>query len=189
MPTLLFCLLCTTIVFAQETPKYEIGANFALIRLHDLDTTDVGVGARAVFNLNKWVGFEAEMNTFPKQGRGFFEGRQKVQGLFGVKAGKRMDKFGLFAKARPGFMHFADNRITNPCPPGAVCILAILLGNQTNFAVDLGGVVEFYPSRRFTTRIDVGDTIVRFGNFSLPTGTSYTSHNLQVNVGFGVRFK
>ena len=32
-------------------------------------------------------------------------------------------------------------------------------------------------------------TIVRFGDFALPFGRSYTSHNLQVNVGFGVRFK
>ena len=187
VPAFLFCLLCTTMAFAQETPKYEIGANFALIRLHDLDTTDVGVGARAGYNLNKWIALEAEVNSFP-QGD-FFEGGRKVQGVFGVKAGFRSEKFGLFAKARPGFMRFSDSRITNPCPPGAVCSLAILLGKQTNLAMDVGGVMEFYPSRRLTTRIDVGDTIIRFGDFSLPTGNPYTSHNLQVNVGFGFRFK
>ena len=174
--------------FAQETPKYEIGANFALIRLHDLFTTDVGVGARAGFNLNNWVALEAEVNSFP-QFEGRFIGGRKVQGLFGVKAGVRSEKFGLFAKARPGFMRFSNGRITNPCPPGAVCVLVVLVGKQTNFAFDLGGVMEFYPSRRFTTRIDIGDTIVRFGDFALPFGRSYTSHNLQVNVGFGVRFK
>ena len=188
MPTLLFCLLCTKITFAQETPKYEIGANFSIIRIPDLYKTDVGVGARTGYNLNKWVALEAEVNSFPQFEGRFFGGR-KVQGLFGVKAGARSEKFGLFAKARPGFMRFSNGRITNPCPPGAVCSLVVLVGKQTNFAFDLGGVMEFYPSRRFTTRIDVGDTLVRFGEFNVQTGRPYTSHNLQVNVGFGVRFK
>ena len=31
------------------------------------------------------------------------------------------------------------------------------------FSMDVGGVVEFYPSRRIVTRLDIGDTIIRYG--------------------------
>jgi len=31
------------------------------------------------------------------------------------------------------------------------------------FSMDVGGVVEFYPSRRIVTRPDIGDTIIRYG--------------------------
>jgi hypothetical protein len=61
-----------------------------------------------------------------------------------------------------------------------------LAGGRTAFALDLGGVVEFYPSRRVVMRFDLGDTVVNFrGNFA---GRSLTTHNLQFNAGVGYRF-
>ena len=70
--------------------------------------------------------------------------------------------------------------------------------------VHVGGVVEFYPSRRIVTRFDVGDTVIRYGVYreaaalvcalSFPCTTQLferaaeTRHNLQLSAGVGFRF-
>ena len=76
---------------------------------------------------------------------------------------------------------------------------------RSNFAVDLGGVVEFYPSRRIVTRFDIGDTIIRYKdlkfnitpvcpiNPALPCINQvplpgHTSNNFQFSAGIGMRF-
>ena len=35
--------------------------------------------------------------------------------------------------------------------------------------MDVGGVVEFYPSKRIVTRFDAGDTIIHFGRRNMNT--------------------
>ena len=70
------------------------------------------------------------------------------------------------------------------------------VGGKTEFTLDAGGVVEFYPSRRITLRVDVGDTIIYYGEtfffVELPVGKvtrpAVTTHNLQLNAGIGFRF-
>jgi len=70
--------------------------------------------------------------------------------------------------------------------------------------MDVGGVVEFYPSKRIVTRFDLGDTIVHFNRRTMQTivldpvtntlnpGTnqipSRTSHNFQFVTSVGFRF-
>jgi hypothetical protein len=74
---------------------------------------------------------------------------------------------------------------------------------RNNFALDLGGVLELYPSRRWALRLDIGDTVLRR---HLPTTTTlttsppisatvlpapdliFTRHHLQINAGVGFRF-
>jgi len=85
----------------------------------------------------------------------------KTSLLAGVKTGRRWDRFGLFGKSRFGFWNF----------------------NQTYFATDVGGVLEYYPSRHTTVRIDVGDTILFYGGTALGT-----VHNFQPGAGFSYRF-
>jgi hypothetical protein len=57
--------------------------------------------------------------------------------------------------------------------------------SKTEAAFDMGGVVEFYPSRSTTVRFDLGDTIIRFRD---PGYATQTTHNLQFSAGFGFRF-
>ena len=68
------------------------------------------------------------------------------------------------------------------------------MAHDKNFALDLGGVVEFYPAKRAIIRVDAGDTLVHyqdrvFGTFSNPilVNGGFKS-NFQVSVGFGWRF-
>jgi len=50
---------------------------------------------------------------------------------------------------------------------------------NTDFSLDVGGVIEFYPSKLVTVRFDVGDTIIN---------RSFVTHNLQLCAGIGFRF-
>lgn len=180
------------IAMAQsETPKLELGAHLSALRISELDDTNLGVGGRVTFNLNQRVALEAEMTFFPGDLGGVRSNR--TLGLFGVKAGQRWDKFGLFGKARPGFINFSNESSTIICPAVVPTPLSCwLAAGGAEFALDYGGVAEYYPSRGTVVRFDVGDTLIRYrGPFGRPNGQAadnLNSHNLQVNVGFGLRF-
>lgn len=175
----------------SDVPKVELGVYLTTMRLSELKESDVGFGGRATLNLNAHVAVEGELNFFPRDLDG--HNGNRLQGLFGVKAGQRWEKFGLFAKARPGFMRFGEASQPVGCiaisPPPLGCLLN---AGKTEFAFDLGGVVELYPSKRTVVRFDLGDTMIRYrGPFRRQgggTANNLTSHNVQLNVGVGVRF-
>ena len=201
----LVCLLAGHAARAQEhdAPRYEAGALFSAITFTPSNgyRTEAGVGGRFTINLNDHVGFEAETIFFPNSG---FSAEQRasgraVQGLFGVKAGKRWEKFGVFAKGRPGFISFTRGRlVANGNDPSGFPLFRTT--RATHFAFDVGGVLEFYPTRRIVTRFDAGDTIIHYGSQTVtftsppPFGTSTftipdnTRHNFQFNAGIGIRF-
>jgi hypothetical protein len=121
----------------------------------------------------------------------------------GLKVGKRFDSWGVFAKARPGVVSFSQGEI-NPVFVGPLTGFPIILERRrlTSFATDIGGVIEFYPSRRIVTRFDVGDTIIHFtsrtqnvvifdatGPRFIPfTRPGRTDHQFQFNASVGFRF-
>ena len=205
--TLISCFLPTgEVAIAQSTtPKLELGGSVSLMRQADIgrfgdfpgvpSKWDPGFGGRLSFNVKSWAAVEAEVNFFPRE-RDFFDQGRKTQGLFGVKAGLRKDKFGVFGKLRPGFMRF--NSIFS-CSDDDINTCGRF--GRTEFALDLGGVVEVYPSHRAVVRFDVGDTVIKFSDTNviipfpeLPGGIfrftkmGRTTHNLQVIVGVGIRF-
>jgi hypothetical protein len=162
--------------------------------------TEAGFGGRFTFNLNKNIALEAEGNFFPRENfEDVFRGGRLLQGQFGLKAGKRFGKFGLFAKARPGLASFSKvltqvGTTTIDFNGQPVTIPIFGQKRKTYFSMDLGGVLEFYPSRKVLTRIDVGDTIIRqdsdgFLPFSSTfSPTAKATHHLQVSAGIGFRF-
>lgn len=109
------------------------------------------------------------------------------QGQFGAKIGKRFERWGWFAKARPGFLGFTEVLVfpARPQVPGPVTSV-----RKYYPSLDVGGVVEFYISRRWMARFDVGDTIVRYGEFQIfdRVFPKETHHNLQLSSGIGFRF-
>jgi hypothetical protein len=76
--------------------------------------------------------------------------------------------------------------------PGCALVLPppIVSGSRTEFAFDVGGGVEFYPSARTVARAEIGDTIIRHGNEAPPwlPAASRTSHNLSSRFGVGFTF-
>ena len=206
-------LLCTA-AEAQEPDvpsKIEVGVQFSSLTYSaptilgqavsvGPGSAEAGFGGRFTFNFNKHFALEAEGNFFPhpnlydqtRNGR-------LLQGQFGLKAGKRFGKFGVFAKARPGFASFSEvltiagsQTIDLNGQPFTFPIFD--LRRKTYFSMDVGGVLEFYPSRKVLTRIDVGDTMIRYNHQVIPFGailvpilTRRISHNLQVSAGIGFR--
>jgi hypothetical protein len=199
------CFLCHQRASAQEhdAPKYEVGALFSSISLTPRNgyRTEAGFGGRFTVNLTDHLGLEAETVFFPNRG---FSAEQRaagraVQGLFGVKAGKRWEKWGVFAKGRPGFISFSNGHSVADVN-SAGTLISSHFERATHFAFDVGGVLEFYPTRHIVTRFDAGDTIIRYGQqtvpafFFFPTGPATftlpanTRHNFQFNAGIGYRF-
>lgn len=191
----------------DELQKYEVGAQFSSLSIDKGgDTqTEPGFGGRFTFNVTDNFALEAEGNLFPRKNRfiAFRTGGRAVEGLFGVKIGKRYKRFGIFAKGRPGFISFSQGRAEFTPTGSATDPFQIRIERLTHFAADIGGVLEFYPTRRVFTRIDIGDTIIRYGKTTVttfgltPGGTftpftftvpSDTTHNFQFSAGVGFRF-
>lgn len=213
--TAIIAILCQVSVSAQaqseDVPRVEAGAHFTSLTKPDFDggRTEAGFGGRFTYNVTDYFALEAEGNLFPHRCLTCTSGNNGriTQGLFGLKVGKRFNKFGLFAKGRPGFVRFSEgvsDFIPLPSPPGPFPLFEIRRRPTTNFAVDVGGVLEFYPSRRIVTRFDAGDTIIRYGSqtfstfaFDPTTGVtttdtfttqSETRHNFQFSAGVAFRF-
>lgn len=204
---------------AKNAPRCEVGVHFSSITVVEPSLfpdptfgnefrTEPGVGGRFTCNLTDSIAAEAEVNFFPNDQRSFndYTAGRMTQGLFGIKAGRRFERFGIYGKARPGFVHFS-HALNGSRPVATPTSNAFLLefDGRTNLAVDIGGVLEFYPSRRIVTRFDIGDTIIRFReltfginpacpiNPSSPCITSgrlpgRTTNNFQFGAGIGIRF-
>src|SRR5262249_26376446 len=186
----------------EEVSKMEVGIQFSALRSGSgygfENTSGIGGGARTTFNINKYIALEAETNYFPKSG---FYNVSRWQGQFGVKSGLRFKQFGIFGKLRPGFMRTSYDEfvyIFGPGPLPPVVSVTRIREHHTGLSVDMGGVVEFYPSKRLTLRFDLGDTVVRqnedfggpvFGLGGFRSGSiNQTTHHLQLSAGVGFRF-
>lgn len=192
---------------AKDAPKVELGVQFTSLTMSEVrSSSEPGGGARVTYNLTDNVALEAQFDFFAgiNRFRGFRNNGQIAQGLFGVKAGKRYEKFGIFGKVRPGLTSFSSGRLElvafNPSSSAPLSSLAYraIDRRETNFATDVGAVLEFYPTRRIVTRFDAGDTIIRYGDTtrSVIRDTGFqsipipgeTRHNFQFSAGVGFRF-
>ena len=210
---LLFLFCFTPTISAQqsnEPAKVEVGVHFTSLTGSEIQPqfgsgrtkSEPGIGARFTFNLTRHIALEAEGNLFSLPEFDGFSGDDLiVQGQFGIKAGKRFEKFGVFAKARPGFLSAGDILVQTGTTTIVVndqpTVFPVLEARrQTFFTMDVGGVLEFYPSRRILIRFDAGDTIMNLGDartasFSLTPFApplDRTTHNFQFSSGVAFRF-
>src|SRR5947208_13548179 len=93
---------------AQDFPRYEVGGEFTYLRIHPESAIDnrFGFGTRFTVNLNKSFALDTEWSYTPanKPFPTDYEGGSTTEAFAGLKAGKRMDKVGMFFKLRPGFI-------------------------------------------------------------------------------------
>ena len=190
---------------SQDLPKFEVGAEFSSLARDSFETrNEPGVGARFTFNLNRSVAFEAAGYFYPDKCFSCRNPGNMSQFVAGAKVGKRFEKWGVFGKARPGVVSFSRGEfnpvpiVTGPLP------FEVDINRVNSFAVDLGGVFEFYPTKRIVTRFDAGDTIIHFGDRTINALTfnpftqevtffpiirpARTTHNFQFTAGVGFRF-
>ncbi|MBX3296510.1 MAG: outer membrane beta-barrel protein [Acidobacteria bacterium] len=163
-----------------------------------------GFGARFTYNITNNIAIEAEGNYLPRfsdasnPDNRFERGGGKFQFQVGAKIGKRFGserkKIGVFGKIRPGFVRFANfPTIVSIDESFPIPVVTQNVGEPRNFfSTDIGGVIEYYPTRRTMIRFDVGDTIIRYGKPSeagiREINPTFARHNLQISAGFGFRF-
>ena|ERR1043165_882990 len=200
-------LLVQSLVLAQtpELPKYEVAAEFTSMgRDNFTGGAEAGLGARFTCNLNKTFSIETAAYHFPRTCFTCEHNGTVTEVFGGLKAGKRFEKWGVFAKARPGVVSFSRGEVNALPATGPSAFPVEFEENRVNsFAVDAGAVVEFYPSKRIVTRFDAGDTIIHFNrrmfNSVFPDGSggftffpvtlpAKTTHNFQFMASVGFRF-
>ena len=157
--------------------------------------TDLGLGGFASYRLWGVFYFDSDVLFFPQDHGtgGPHDGGEIVQGLFGAKGGIRRNQYGFFGKVRPGFNSYSA-AVTSLSDHSSDAPF-YTYGRSTNFVLDLGGIVEFYPSERSTLRLEAGDTHIFYGDRSVAVNgvpMSYSGgelrHSIEFIVGYGWRF-
>ena len=183
--------------------RVEIGAHASLLRLTDFGTTHAGIGGRVTVDLANWASVDGEANFFPDDDIllpdtdssigpeiRVSHSRRRADAFLGLKLGLRGNRLGAFAKVRPGFARLTDQG--QFCVGDACALVRMLLVRpryRTEFALDLGGGIEFYPSARTVARVEIGDTMIRHRSFAPPCWFSECiSHNFASRLGVGFRF-
>jgi hypothetical protein len=121
--------------------RWEIGAQYTGISLPVLRPGcptgcrqyNSGAGLTFAYNVNDSLGFDSAVSLLPAQGGS----KGMVEGLFGLKVGKRFDHWGIYGKVRPGFIYYEE-----ALPGGGVQTPE----EMSRFALDLGGIVAFQPA-------------------------------------------
>jgi hypothetical protein len=190
----------------SDRPTMEVGGQVTFLRLTESSTTNTGIGGRFSVDLTRWLSVGAEVNYFPSddfevttpdpdppppgyQRSQVTYHRRRTEVLGGARMGYRAERWGVFAKVQPGITHLTNRGVD--CT-GGVCALSLLAVPEyrAEFALDLGGGVEFYPTRRMVARFDVGDTIIQHRSTLAPPCPigDCTSHNFTTRLGVGFRF-
>ena len=159
----------------EELPKVEVGVDFILTQSSSGQTLP-GAGARLTYNLNSHFAIEGAAYFSPGSNCQFcgeeVTGRI-TQGMVGLKAGQRFKKFGLLVKARPGVINLSEAEFDLvptgsskglPTGPFDEPPFTFVTRSRTDFAVDVGPVLEIYPKKNFFLRFDAGLLIERVGS-------------------------
>jgi hypothetical protein len=195
---LIFVLSISSSTYSQgrysDVPRFEVGAQFDFNYLDGVNVWGGGLGGRFHYNFTEHVALDTELiyrqhNVLPLLPT--FQVPPAIgqtTGLFGVRAGQRIDQYGFFGHARAGFMHFGAAQGGS------------LITRDTVPAFDVGATIEAYHGP-VVLRFDVGEMIVAYGSatvtvtqFGLPSsslpppGRLGTRASPVVGLGFAVRF-
>ncbi|HTQ96304.1 MAG TPA: hypothetical protein VMH89_05840 [Candidatus Acidoferrum sp.] len=180
--------------------KWELGPLFSALMIAregpaDNVITEPGVGGYASYRFYGVLYADGDLLYFPRtpSAAGPHDGGTILQGTFGLKGGIRRNHFGFFGKVRPGFQSYSDALagVTTTGTSSSTFTYA----RSTNFILDLGGIMEFYPSEHSTLRLELGDTHLFFGTRNVttdgivePVGGGKMQHSIQFIFGYGWRF-
>jgi hypothetical protein len=194
---IILALMITPAVAQSDHDKWEVGGQFSLAKQEALSNMrDYGFGGRIAYLPVSYLAFEAEVNFYPGNADSGLTSisltTNRMEALFGVKSGLRFNKVGVFGKLRPGLMRYSESSEPIVFPAIYPPILAMLISmGRTSFALDCGGVFEFYPSRKTLLRLDLSDLIIRFPAAHYNSEVfknDFNIHNYRLGVGVGYRF-
>ncbi len=185
-------LLLAPLGRAQELPiRFETGPLFTYLRVPFSppinDQNQIAIGGRFSWNFSRHFGLDGEIDASPVRTTNLttsYQGGFLLQSFFGIKAGRRWDRFGMFGKFRPGVNSYS--RVIT-----GVSQSSFQLGRRTDPAFDVGLITEFYISRRILLRYDFGDTIIHYssGSVGAVPVQGATRNNLQFSTSLAFRFR
>lgn len=188
--------LRTTSENSPAPSPLQFGVQYSLQTLQrDILTVrdESSVGGWLTYALSRHFALDAAAGFFPREDRSvsFQQGGQIIQAVAGVRWGVRRDRWGVFAKFRPGVQIYTLSSgfdFRNLFSPDQA------LPSYTSYAFDSGGIFEVYTSKHTMFRFDAGDTEIHFrkrhfldgaGNpFTVP---AQTRPSIQLTAGFGFR--
>jgi hypothetical protein len=143
----------------KDDPRWGLGLQFTELGLpvgsetcSTCRTFVPGGGITFSYRVARLASFDSEFNLFLPKGKSGETGAiQDV--LAGFKVGPQFRSWGVFAKVRSGFIHYDHTQV-----PGSNTGYE----STNRFAIDLGGVAEYYASRRSTLRFNIGTTLVHY---------------------------
>ena len=180
--------------------KWEFGPLFSAMMISREGLTDnvrsePGFGGYASYRFYGALFLDGDLSYFPRgtDFSGPHDGGTILQALIGLKGGIRRNHFGFFGKVRPGFNRYAQ-ALTSVTSSGQ-SNPTYTYDRSTTFALDLGGILEFYPRERSTVRLEVGDTHLFFNTRDVNVdgimqsyGGGKMKHSIQLMLGYGWRF-
>ncbi len=176
--------------------RFEVAGQFAILsqqRRFFQTSTEPGFGARLGYDLYPHLTLETSLILFPRSDSSFDiqDGGRILQWLFGVKSEIRHQKLGYFLKFRPGFQGYSRTLDSFSASSSG----DFPYSWRAHPALDLGGGIEVFTSKRTLLRFDAGDTVVFLGSRDIPALGSTPVHvsgevlnTLQFTTGFGWRF-
>ena len=141
------------------------------------------------------IGLDAEALWYPSEFPDQVSfSRSRLEGLFGVTVGPRLDRIRPFAKAAAGFLKVGATPGAFACiaifPPPLNCVLA---GGATLPAYEFGGGVEIGVTDRGFFRADLTDRVLKYpgptfdANFER-RDDGFLGHAVRITLGAGLRF-
>ncbi|HEY6945768.1 MAG TPA: outer membrane beta-barrel protein [Candidatus Acidoferrum sp.] len=206
----LFTVAASLEAEAQEvSSRFEVGGEFSgisLLNSNNYWAVSPGFGGRFDFNLNRRMALDVRLDFFPQGAPSRYQsqGGKTLQFSGGLR-GKfiQTNRFAVYGVVLPGLLHFSNTvtSLTTTVVPGTsppVIIINAVHGSATHFAVDLGGGVEWYPTRRSIVRVEFGGELYTIPgrsvlvNPSNPLGLSLIlpadiARTWQFSVGVGYR--
>ena len=188
-------VLLLVVTSQAAAQSFEAGVHFSSARWSEFDGADNGIGGRVTWRPSALLGVDADVTWYPSD---FPEGiaftRSRVEGLFGLTIGPRIDRVRPFAKFAVGALKISPTPGAFACiaifPPPLNCQLA---GGDTRPALELGGGVVIDATDRTFVRVDVADRILIYpgpvfdSNFEIRED-GYFGHGLRFTLGAGIRF-
>jgi hypothetical protein len=186
----LFWSFSAPVVRSQELPtRFEIGPLFTYLRIPDSPPINAQnqaeIGGRFSWNFARHFALDAEIEASPFRTTNLttsYQGGHLLQAFGGPKSGKRWNRFGAFGKFRLGLDSYSAviKGVTSTTP------LIFQLGRRTDPSFDVGGILEFYVSRRILVRYDFGDTIIHYNAGAI--APSVVKNNFQFTTAVAFRF-
>ena len=175
--------------------SFEAGPHVASARWSEFEGNDHGIGGRFTWKPSSLLGVDADLTWYPSDfPDGFPSTGNRVEGLFGVTLGPKIDRVRPFAKAAAGFLKVGAAPRPFPCiaifPPPLNCTLGT---GDTLAAYEIGGGIDIAATSRTFIRVDVADRILKYpgptfdSNFKI-RDQGFLGHALRLTLGGGIRF-